>query len=138
MSGVAENKRMRRRIIKILKPLHACAVENSACPGYPDVEFKGGHLENKELKKWPREGEVIKLPHFTQDQRLWLQMRNRAGGFADICLKVGQDWYLLKGDQASHHLGVDWTREDIEQEAYVSWKKRLDEKKFLEFFIRQK
>jgi hypothetical protein len=131
-SGVAENKRMRRRVVKILKPLHACAVENVACPGYPDIEFVGGHLELKELAAWPKDPDaVVPVPDFTQDQRLWLKTRNEAGGCADILLKVKNDWFLLNGVEATMYLGRTWTREDIETSAWGFWYKKLYEKEFL-------
>jgi hypothetical protein len=132
MSGVAENKRMRRRVVKILKPLHAIPVENSAHPGTSDINFKGGWLELKELEAWPKDRTtVVPVPHFTPQQRLFLTMRDRTGGFADVLLKVRRSWWLINGAEAADGLGELWTQSDIKVNSYCYWEKKLDEKEFL-------
>jgi hypothetical protein len=137
---------MRQRIVKILKPLHAVSVENLCGDGgTPDINFVGGWLELKQSAKWPKRASTIlkdgvRLPTkrgqkgFTQDQRNWIRERNRKGGVADVCLKVGRDWFLLFGIDAADHLGINWTAADIRHEAYCSWIGTLNEKEFLKAF----
>lgn len=99
-------KRARQRVIRELRPLHAVAVENVLSAGTPDVCYVHGWLELKCIPTWPRrEGTVVTVPHFTDKQRAWLHTHVRCGGRADVLLKVGPEWLLLRGDVAAEHLG---------------------------------
>lgn len=127
-------------LLRILAPLHANAVENLAVPGYPDIEFIGGTIECKSANKWPR-GEKTVLTegvdkkHFTPQQRVWAIKRCRAQGFHCVCLKVDQDWFMLSGEVAAKHLGIDWTRQDIIDESSAKWLGGLDKNEFYTFII---
>lgn len=128
MIGVAENKRMRNRVVRILKPLHAIAVENPVHPGTPDINFAGGWLECKELDAWPKDPDVVvPVPHFTPQQRLFLKQRNKAGEFADVLLKVGRSWFLIYGPDAADNLGKTWTIHNVGCNAYAMWETGLME-----------
>jgi hypothetical protein len=130
-NGPTIESRMRQRIVKILKPLHAVSVENSCGSGTPDINFTGGWLECKCINTWPKwYADVVKVPHFTPQQRLWLTQRTNAGGYAEVVLKVGRSWALLPGKEAAEHLGIDWTKHEIITQA-VWWKAGLNEQEFL-------
>lgn len=132
MSGVAENKRMRNRIVKALKPLHAVAVENLTYPGTPDINFAGGWLELKELEAWPKDPDaVVPVPHFTPQQRLFLRLRNKAGEFADVLLKVGRSWFLIYGPDSADNLGKTWSTHAVGCNAYAMWEMGLMEEGLL-------
>jgi hypothetical protein len=123
---------MRQRLVKILKPLHAISVENACGSGTPDINFSGGWLECKQLPRWPKKpSTTVKIHHFTPQQRLFLKNRIKAGGFADVCLKVGRDWFLINGKDAANFLGKTATREDIENLSYFWNKGKLNEKQLL-------
>ena len=99
--------------------LHAMAVENSACPGTPDVEYGGeatleyatgsilqetraGWIELKQLARLPVRAETpLRIPKFRREQRIWLDQRWRSGGEAHLLLVAGTDWILWDGKQAA-------------------------------------
>jgi hypothetical protein len=116
---------LRKYVLEALRPLDACAVENSACPGFPDVEFIGGTMELKVLKDWPaRPSTVVKLPKFRPLQRNWLRKRWRAGGLALFLLRVDREHLLFDGEWAADHLGVDATRDKLYNHATAAWAPR--------------
>ncbi len=98
---------MRGRVVRELRDLDAIAVENPARPGTPDVNFIPGWLELKWLRDWPKGADrnPVLVPHFTQQQRIWLKRRVRKGGCAYLLLQVKREWLLLRGDVAAEMLG---------------------------------
>jgi hypothetical protein len=86
--------------------LDAIAVENSAYPGTPDVNFVEGWLELKQLEEWPKRPDTpVTIEHFTAQQRVWLIRRWRKRGNAFLLLRVGQEWFLFDGETAATHVG---------------------------------
>ena len=64
---------MRGQVCDVLRSLDAISVENPAYPGTPDVNFVEGWVELKWIRAWPaREKTVVKIDHYTQQQRVWL------------------------------------------------------------------
>jgi hypothetical protein len=113
---------LRKYVLEALKPLDACAVENSACPGFPDVVFIGGEMELKVLPDWPRRpSTIVKVPKFRPLQRNWLRARWRAGGLALFLLRVDREHLLFEGEWAADNLGVDKTREELYAGALAAW-----------------
>lgn len=119
-------KNMRRRVVKALHDLDPIAVENPAYPGTPDVNCTLGWIELKQLEGWPvRATTAVRIPHFTQQQRVWLKRRWRQGGSAWLLLQIGQHWMLFDGVTAATHVGhVD--RETLIRMATRSWTRGLD------------
>lgn len=106
---------VRQKICRWLREagLDASPVENSACPGYPDIEYIGGTIEIKYLSAWPRrERTNVQVPKFSPQQRIWLRRRHRAGGLAFLLLVVGEDWLLFDGETAANYLGIR-SREEL-------------------------
>lgn len=97
---------MRLKVTKALRSLDAIAVENPAYPGTPDVNYIGGWLELKWVRRWP-EGEdtPLRLPHFTQQQKVWALRRERKGGSSKVLLQVGREWLLFGAEVAYNCLG---------------------------------
>ena len=118
---------MRKRVIKILKPLDGRAVENAVGPGTPDVNYIGGWVELKKIRYWPRRGGPVRVPHFTQQQRVWLERRWHRGGAVYMLIQIERDWLLLNGDVAAEHLGYADEGELIRL-AHRYWKDGLDER----------
>jgi hypothetical protein len=119
--------KMRQAVLKALRTFrwHAVAVDNEACHrGTPDVSYCGayrfaaspcaadkveGWTELKQLPKWPKLGEVVKISHFTPQQRIWLRQRWEVGGASSLLLRVGSsrktEWLLFEGPTAAMHVG---------------------------------
>ncbi len=111
---------MRRKVIKALKPLDAVAVENPANPGTPDVNYVEGWLELKWKERWPPMGGVLRIPHFTPQQKIWLRRRSRKGGCAYLLLNVAKDWLLFDGEDASIAIG-EGTKDELFSIAIRTW-----------------
>lgn len=125
-------KSMRRRVVDALKPLDAIAVENSAYPGTPDVNYIEGWLELKQLNKWPkRKNTKITIRHFTPQQRVWLRRRWIKGGNAFLLLKIQQEWFLFDGATAYGFVGK-CTRIDLIQKSLKYWPRGLKDKELLD------
>lgn len=104
----------RQKLIELLEPLHAVAVENSLNgAGTPDVNCTAGWIEVKQLDGWPVRGSTVVQPrHFRDEQRYWLRNRCDAGGRAWLLLCVENEWCLVWGATAAKHVGVDWCEGD--------------------------
>lgn len=112
-------KNMRGIVVGALRVLDAVAVENSAYPGTPDVNYKEGWVELKELDRWP-DSDVVLIPHYTQQQRVWILRRHRSGGNVFLLLKVSNEWLLFDGYDASKYVGRA-SRGDLEIRAMEHW-----------------
>lgn len=107
---------------KLQGTVHARRIENSLATGTPDVAWTAdghsGFIELKHLPAWPaREQTIVKPKHFTDDQRQWLHDWRKAGGRADVLLRVGAGhkavWLLIDGLVAASHLGRTLWRNDL-------------------------
>jgi hypothetical protein len=132
---MSSERDMRQRVIRALRPLHAVSVENGVGPGTPDVNFVGGWLELKSVDKWPaHEDTPLRVDHFTQQQKVWLIKRIKAGGVALLLLKVDNDWLLFDGHVAAHIIGRR-PKESLMDLALTKWLDGLDEKDFRQFIV---
>lgn len=97
---------MRQIVVKVLKPLDAISVENSARPGTPDINYIGGWIELKILDAWPVNANTkVRVPCFTSQQRAWLRRRVDRGGAAYFLIRIADDWLLFDGDVAGIYVG---------------------------------
>jgi hypothetical protein len=111
----ALEKTLRKNVLQILsKDLDAKPVENVAWPGYPDVEYIGGVMELKRIPRWPATDSIVRIPHFSPQQKVFLARRCRKGGKAWLLLQVGKEYFLFEGDSLSG-LGKSWTQQDIRE-----------------------
>jgi len=77
--------------------------EDKLALGVADVSFacggRHGWMELKQADAWPaRPDTVLRLPHFTTDQRLWLRTKGKAAGNTWLMLNVGdagREWLLF-------------------------------------------
>ncbi len=128
---MSAEKTMRKRVVRALRALDAVAVENGCGVGTPDVNFVGGWVELKSVAAWPaRPATPLRVEHFTQEQRLWLARRTRAGGIALLLLKVGDDWLLFTGSVGAQVVGRA-TKADLFRVALRSWPGGLDDEDLL-------
>lgn len=72
--------------------------EDKMSKGIADVSFAigqvNGWLELKYLPHWPKKADnVVQIPHFTNEQRVWLSERPHAWLF----LQVAKDYLLFRG-----------------------------------------
>lgn len=103
----------RRRVVKLLRPLCAFAVENVVYDGCPDVCLVTGWLELK-IAKLPKRPTTPVVVGLRDSQRAWLRRWRRHGGNAwTLCrveVDVGARWVLHDGEWgASYHDSSVWT-----------------------------
>jgi hypothetical protein len=72
---------------------HWHRVENLLDRGTPDVDWAcwgcEGWIELKELPEWPkRKDTIVRIPHFSDDQRQWLTTRGNARGRVHLLLRI--------------------------------------------------
>lgn len=129
MSEVSMSKRVMRALKK--EGLDPVRVENPVHPGTPDVNHIEGWIELKWVRAAPVNGGVVKVDHFTPQQRNFLRRRCRHGGDAHLLLKVGQCWMLFKGDVAADIVGRSDMR-TLWDRAFGRWGRGLDDKELVE------
>jgi len=88
-------------------------VENPIHPGTPDVNMILGWVELKCVAEWPtRESQLLRIPHFTPQQRVFLYRRWKyAPGTTYLLLEVRSvhQWLLFDGDVAAQVVGRSTT-----------------------------
>jgi hypothetical protein len=104
---------------------HVKRIENAVEKGTPDVNYciRGaeGWLELKEADLWPVKGGVLRLDHYTNEQRIWHKLRNRAGGRVFVLLQVSApevEWLLFGAQYAADRLGYA-DRKELSENALV-------------------
>jgi hypothetical protein len=112
----------RALVVASLRKLMAFPVENSARVGTPDVAFVGGWIELKRLSAWPKRPEtVVRIPHYTAEQRAFSRLWAGAGGQSYLLLRVGhKEWLLWNGVVAATSLGHQ-TRDQLLKGAIGHW-----------------
>lgn len=68
--------------------------------GLPDMSYSGnqqhGWIELKYLRAWPKRVDtVVRIEHYTKEQRAWLLRRGQLGGNCFLLLRVGREHLLL-------------------------------------------
>ena len=122
------------RILKALRGarLDPVRIENGdTSPGTPDINFVWGWIEDKFLDHWPRRGGIVKVPHFVQEQRVWLTRRRIAGGGAWLFLQVGREYLLFDGRTAAEVLGLT-DEETLRRAAIKVWTSGLNDSELIE------
>ena len=89
----------------VRKGLHAKGVltthhEDALNSGIPDLSYSGGGvngwIELKWLEAWPkRAATIVRIPHYTKEQKHFLLSRGRAGGRCWLLLRVGDEHLLF-------------------------------------------
>lgn len=116
--------RMWVRIRPLLKGMHAVRIESHMEGGIPDVNYSLGWVELKCMKEWPKRPDTpLKIPHFTEKQRVWLTQRACAGGRAYLLLQVGPQYLLFLGHVAAAFIGSA-TKQELEELCLEHWPKK--------------
>jgi hypothetical protein len=97
-------KTMAATFVLLTKALDPRRVENMLSIGTPDVNLTTGWVELKWCRSWPASGGPLRLDHFTDEQRRWLQRRWDAGGGAWLVLQVRQEWFVFNAPEC-HQVG---------------------------------
>lgn len=85
-------------------------VENPIHPGTPDVNLCSGQwIELKCVPGWPaRENSLLRISHFTPQQRVWLYKRWKYAPSSTYLLlevRAERQWLLFDGDVAAQIVG---------------------------------
>lgn len=135
--------------------VHLVRVENDVEVGTPDVNYCAvpirlhptsaisgslmeglgegveGWIELKHRHHWPaRERTVVRLDHYTQEQRDWLLRRTISGGRAWLLLQVEREYLLFDG-VAAQQVGR-LTRKGLGELARCTWQGRLNYAELIE------
>jgi len=112
-------QQQRQLLVKALNKvgLDATSVENPAYPGTPDIQFIDGWIECKYLEDWPKKAETtVRIPHFTQQQRVWLLRRYTSCQKKEIWWGIGwlilyvsrtREWLVFDGEAAALYVGKE-------------------------------
>lgn len=97
--------------------------------GLPDLSYGGyganGWIELKWLPEWPkRDSTIVKIEHYTKEQRFWLLQRGRTGGRCWLLLRVDRE-HLLFDHEAAQKVGLV-TRAELSALAMVHWPGGID------------
>lgn len=59
------------------------------------------------MEAWPkREDTIVRIPHYTKEQKHFLLSRGRAGGRCWLLLRVGAREHLLFDSEAAQYVGA--------------------------------
>ncbi len=131
---------MRGEVIKLLQPLDPVPVENALVTGttlgQPDVDFANGAAELKWLRDWPvRPTTIVRLDHYTDNQRAWLLRRWRAGEMTFLVLQAARvEWLIWRAPEAQQ-VGT-LTRQGLYDTAYRRWTRKPTSEELVEAFRR--
>lgn len=94
----------RRLVVRLLLPVGAIYVENTADDGTPDVACVLGWIELKVATRpvRPTTNVAVKV---RPSQRVWWQRWRRHGGAVTVLTLLDQTWLLHDGLWAAEHLG---------------------------------
>ena len=106
-------------------------IENGVEVGTPDVNYcidgVEGWIELKEFGQCPASG-IVRIPLFTQEQKIWLYERCKAGGNAFFFLKIKDlsNYLLFKGDGTIFSVGTKFTEHELYTWSITHWSKRIN------------
>ena len=78
--------------------------EDALNSGIPDLSYSGGGvhgwIELKWLEAWPKRADtIVRIPHYTKEQKHFLLTRGRAGGHCWLLLRVGRHHLLFNNER---------------------------------------
>lgn len=104
--------------------------EDKLSKGIPDVSYglwgTGGWVELKYLHGWPKqEKTIVKIDHYTTEQRRWLRNRGKHTDHCWLFLRVGAGDFLLFDWQQAQMVGKQ-TKGQLIKNCYLRWEGRID------------
>lgn len=112
-------KQYRIKIIALLKPVFAFAVENAVADGAPDICCPAGWIEVK-LGKWPKTDRGAVKIALRPAQRIWMRNWIHHGGKCWTITIIENEWFMHNGEWARQFLGLCGEL-DFRASAVVSW-----------------
>lgn len=93
-------------------------------------------MELKHLLEMPKkEDTVVRIPHYTDEQRLWLRSRGESGGYAWLFVQVGRSYFLFDWREAqqvgTELTRIDWLMNKTRWTGRVDWKEWLSKVVYL-------
>ena len=104
--------------------------EDKLQKGIADVSFvsnSGAHgwIELKKLHEWPvRESTIVRIPHYKEEQKIWLTEKAEAGGNVWVLIKINRD-VILFGWRVVPYLGM-MNRNEMLSRAAGFWPGKTD------------
>lgn len=112
-------------------------VENSVGDGTPDINYSGGWIESKMVDFPKRTDTILRVPHYTPQQRAWHVRRIRAGGVLHVIVQdktSSTETLVFDGLEAATALGSIWSLRQCRKSArlyMIEW----DPYKFRRFIV---
>lgn len=108
---MAEKNLSHRFVDRMRKYGHVQRVENLIGVGICDINLciRGTEswVELKQLPNWPRDPDaIVKVDHYTPQQRNWQRARGSAGGRVYVFIQIGGDFLLFSWSVAIATLGL--------------------------------
>jgi hypothetical protein len=104
-------------------------VENAFYKGMPDVNYLidgvEGWIELKFISQFPaRQNTIVRVPHFTEEQKIWHEQRVKYKGNTTVLIQVERDYFIFKKDKIK--LVGSLTRNSMVKLANKHWPKRIN------------
>lgn len=129
---MSSEKTFRAYMAKGLKPYgHIVQIENEILVGQPDtnycVEGSEGNIELKYISEWPkRRGNIVRIHHYTKEQRMWIFKRAMALGSVFLFVKVVNEYFLFTAFPAIEKVGINLTMHGFYGQAYHTWADKIN------------
>ena len=89
-------------------------------------------IELKSLEDWPkRASTLVKIKHYSKEQKNWLVDRMKAGGNVGLLIRVDKDYLLFTHPIPIFQIGM-YTKEMLFNEATKIWWNRVDCNEFVD------
>jgi hypothetical protein len=133
---MSESK-LRKEVLKWLKPLHGVSVENMMERGTPDINWSGGWMELKYVAAWPKKEDTLVRTKNRPAQIPWAKRRVAAGGIVFWLVKIEKTYLLF--DMATSPMPQigSLTRNQMIEAACCVWSAPPSQKHFLDAIKRR-
>lgn len=120
-----------------LREWGALAIENLLSKGTPDVFCTRGAVELKEAAVPKRAETVVRVRHFSPEQRSTLVGMHARGWRLAVVLRLGRSWIMLPALWAAEYLGRVPAWVLVQASPGRVWSRRPSGESFREEFLRE-